>query len=78
MTLCLIVNEKLSFSCHAPPKSCDTCVSPEQIKKHPFYDDQLSVDDFVARVESVSPESILEIIKEIPDTWLTDILHHFQ
>ncbi|MEM7713686.1 MAG: HipA family kinase [Cyanobacteria bacterium P01_A01_bin.68] len=45
----------------------------KQIKKHPFYHDQLSVDHFVTRVDSVSSESILEIIKEIPDTWLTQL-----
>ena len=45
----------------------------KQIKKHPFYDDEISVDDFVARVESISPESLLDMIKEIPELWLTQL-----
>lgn len=45
----------------------------KQIKRHPFYDDEISVNNFIQKIESISPEKIFDIIKEIPDTWLSQL-----
>ena len=45
----------------------------KQIKKHPFYQDDISIDEFRTKIESISPETILDIIQEIPDTWLLQL-----
>lgn len=45
----------------------------KQIKKHPFYQDDISIDEFITKIESISPETILDIIQEIPDTWLLQL-----
>ncbi|MCJ8279028.1 MAG: hypothetical protein MJK14_03555 [Rivularia sp. ALOHA_DT_140] len=45
----------------------------KQIKKHPFYKEEISVDDFVSQIESIQAQSILDIIQEIPETWLLQL-----
>ncbi len=43
------------------------------MRKHPFYRDNVYVDDFIARLKKIQGKNIFDIIEEIPAVWLQQI-----
>ena len=70
---CLDFSSSITMRTSINGKDYQERVFLPHMKKHPFYRDNVYVDDFIARLKKLQDKDIFDIMEKIPAVWLQQI-----